>query len=180
MCGGGAAPAPRRGTSRGTPPPGRTPGGQSRGAPDTAPPSPRGSSLHGGGDSTLCQHPTQHTQACAPGPGGVPSPVIQDVDVCASRRPSTLKRIPGHYDVPQNEPGRTALQRRAFKAASNPTPWARGSHRSPPIPSLFHRRCTASARAGKKKKIEVRRHQVLSLPSHLAYPLRVLGLGDVR
>lgn len=40
------------------------------------------------------------------------SSVIQDADVCSPRRPSTLKRVPGHYDVPQNEPGRTASQRR--------------------------------------------------------------------
>lgn len=63
--GGGVGPAERH-------VPGDPPGPHARrseqGGPDTAPPSPRGSSFHGGGDPTPCQHPTQSTQACAPGP----------------------------------------------------------------------------------------------------------------
>lgn len=55
--GGGAAPAPRRGTSRGTPPPGRTPGGQSRGAP-IRPHPPRGAH-HFVGEGTSLRASTQ-------------------------------------------------------------------------------------------------------------------------
>lgn len=62
-----------------------------RRAHDNAPPSPRGSSLHGGGDPTLRQHPTQRTQACAPGQGGFPSALISKTQACAPKRPSTLK-----------------------------------------------------------------------------------------
>ncbi|MEJ1287918.1 transmembrane protein 59-like [Cricetulus griseus] len=88
--GGGAGPAERH-------VPGDTPPRAARqavrtGGPDTAPPSPRGSSLHGGGDPTLRQHPTQCTQACVPGPGGVPSALRSKTQTCAPRGVPTPRR----------------------------------------------------------------------------------------